>query len=111
MVQTSHLLTIHTESQKVIERIASAFQNAGMQVFQSFDLQVARAAHTSCSCPHHGTEHCDCQMVVLLIYHDAGQPATLVAHGQDGRTHLSLMNGAAPEDMQRIDRLLQSVLV
>ena len=58
----------------------------------SFDLQVALASHFRYKCPNHGTAQCDCQMVILLIYGHGHQPASMVVHGQDGKTYLSLVN-------------------
>lgn len=66
--------------------------DGGLRVVQTFDLHVARLAHSDCPCPHHGTDNCNCQMVVLLIYQKQGEPVTLVVHGQDDRTWLSLAN-------------------
>ena len=45
-----------------------------------------------CSCPYHGANPCDCQMVVMLVYGTAGLPATLVAHGHHGRTWITLVD-------------------
>ncbi|MBI2332662.1 MAG: hypothetical protein HYU84_10975 [Chloroflexi bacterium] len=65
---------------------------------QTFDLHDARSGLHDCPCPNHGTEDCDCQMVVLLVYRqnaDAStalntSPATLILHGNDGQTWLSI---------------------
>jgi hypothetical protein len=94
MIHTSHLLTIQADGQVVVDQIADVLGKAGLQVVQSFDLQVAKAAHSHCSCPHHGSEKCDCQMIMLLVYERDGKPATLVAHGQDGKTHLGMITDA-----------------
>jgi hypothetical protein len=96
MIHTSHLLTVQADAQVVVDLIADALNKASLQVVQSFDLQVAKAAHTHCSCPHHGSDKCDCQMIMLLVYDRDGQPATLVAHGQDGKTHLGMINNSNP---------------
>lgn len=65
---------------------------AGLQVLRTFDLQMARLAHTECPCTHHDTDQCDCQMVVLLIYGGNVQPISLVAHSHDGKTWFSLVD-------------------
>jgi hypothetical protein len=79
---------------------------AGLQVLRTFDLQVARLAHTECPCPHHGTEQCDCQMVVLLLFADNYRPISLVAHSHDGKTWFSLVN--TPQ--QRADPRLEATI-
>lgn len=66
-------------------------RQSGLQVIRTFDLQETRAGEINCTCPNHGTEKCDCQMVVLLVYGKENQPASLVAHGHNGQTWFSLV--------------------
>ncbi len=72
-------------------------RQSGLQVMRTFDLHETRVGETTCTCPNHGTEKCDCQMVVLLVYGKDSQPASLVAHGHNGQTWFSLVEfmGAA----------------
>jgi hypothetical protein len=72
---------------------------AGLRVLQTFDLSTTRHPLEECPCPHHGTSKCDCQMVVLLIYGTTNKPATLILHGNDGQTWISLeTNSLHPVD-------------
>ncbi len=71
----------------------------GLRAVQTFDLHTARLAMHDCPCPNHGTDECDCQMVVLLVYGKAAEPATLILHGNNGQTWLSI----ADEPRQRAD--------
>ncbi len=87
----SQLLTIEYTCDKAVRWATESLESAGLRIANSFDLQSARAALSHCTCPHHGTADCDCQMVVLLVYGADGSPATLVAHGHDGQTWLSLV--------------------
>lgn len=64
----------------------------GLQIEQTFDLQIARLSHAGCSCPHHGTDQCSCQMVVLLVRGKSNEPLTLILHGNDGQTSFSIAN-------------------
>jgi hypothetical protein len=86
---------------------------AGLRVLQTFDLQTARRTLADCPCPHHGLESCDCQMVVLLVYEPflpssnqqaAPEPATLILHGNDGKTWLSLIN----DSRHQVDPVIRS---
>ncbi len=77
---------------------------AGLSVMRTFDLQVARQAQSQCACPHHGTDQCDCQMVVLLVYQGDRQPVTLVVHGYNGQTEISVVD--TPQ--QRADPALEA---
>jgi hypothetical protein len=111
MNQTSAILTLQSDSQAAIEGSIRRLEQSGMQVMRSFDLKVARAAHVGCTCPHHGTEQCDCQMVVLLVYGKDSYPATLVVHGHDGQTHIALVD--TPEQRpapQLVDAILRALL-
>jgi len=77
-----------------------------MRAIQTFDLHTARHALGDCPCPHHGTKACDCQMVVLLVYGNADEPATLVLHGNDGQTWISLVN----DSLQHVDPSIQTAI-
>jgi hypothetical protein len=61
----------------------------GWKVLQTFELQDARLGSADCACPHHGTQQCDCDMVVFLVYAREQEPVTLILHGSDGQTRLS----------------------
>lgn len=92
-----HLRTFSRSCDEAVAWATTTLAQAGLQVTRSFDLQAARATGTDCPCPHHGTARCDCQLVVLLVYGNAGPPATLVVHGRDGRTWLTLSDAPAQQ--------------
>ena len=99
-------LTLDQTCEQVLVWINGKLTYAGFRVVQTFDLHVARLAHPDCPCPHHGTADCDCQMVILLVYRKQDAPATLVIHGQDGKTWLSF---ATPVEMHSHQHLESSV--
>jgi len=74
----------------VAGRIRNRLVQAGLTVSQSFDLRDTRAVHEGCPCPHHGTEACTCQLIVLLVYAYAGEPVTLILDGRDNQTWVFL---------------------
>jgi hypothetical protein len=88
----NYQMTINLESEIAVEMLVDRLADDGLQVIRSFDLNAARSAHVDCTCPHHGNERCDCQMVVLLVYEGQEQPLTLVAHGKDGKTHFAIVD-------------------
>jgi hypothetical protein len=98
----AQMLTLDCSSEEAVQWITEVLGYADLQVATSFDLRTARAAHTGCSCPHHGTAACDCQMVVLLVYGTEAFPVTLVVHGRDGRTYLSLANVSGQRPSPRL---------
>lgn len=78
---------------EVLPWLKQQLSRAGLRVIQTFDLRLTTALKLGyCSCPHHGTGQCDCQMVVLLVYGGDLKPATLILHGNDGQTWLSLID-------------------
>ncbi|HEX6384736.1 MAG TPA: hypothetical protein VF177_08715 [Anaerolineae bacterium] len=112
----TQLLVFKCDCDEAVEQVTGALTGAGFRVLRSFDLRQAwrqpineaalgglraassfdlRSAMTApgdCSCPYHGTDPCDCQMVVMLVYASAGSPATLVAHGHNGQTWITLID-------------------
>ena len=84
--------------------------HTGFRVVQTFDLYEARKAHPNCPCPQHGTDDCNCQMVILLIYGDQGHPATLIIYGQDGRAWLSLAVPASGHGNQHLETVIRRTL-
>jgi len=107
MSQTKQLLTIPLEWEAAVAQLIRRLKAEGLQVIRSFDLKTARMAHTECACPHHGTEECDCQMVVLLVYEGMGQPITMVAHDFEGKTQISIEYSPPPES----NRLLEAAIL
>jgi hypothetical protein len=103
-------LTLDLTCEQVQARINQQLTRAGFRVVQTFDLQVARLAHPDCTCPNHGTEDCNCQMVVLLVYHKKGDPITLVIHGQEGKSWLSLASPDGRRISQRFETAIQRAL-
>ena len=85
----SPFLSIHYPCDQALIWTKEQLSRAGLRPVQTFDLHAARVAYDDCSCPNHGTEKCDCQMVVLLVYGNIIEPVTLILHGSGGKTWLS----------------------
>jgi hypothetical protein len=92
MSQTIELPSLNLDAERALPLITDLLLGLGFQVLPSFDLKAARASHSGCECPHHGSARCDCQMVVLLVYGHSDQPTSMIVHGQDGKTYLSLVD-------------------
>ena len=86
----SPFLTVSWTCDQTVDWVRQQLLSAGLRSVQTFDLHSARAASHDCECPHHGTDQCDCQMVVLLVYGKVQEPATLILHGNNGMTWLSI---------------------
>ena len=93
-----------------IKQVTQQIRGLGLQITMTFDLQEARHAHTDCTCPHHGTEQCDCQMVILLVYGAGSKPVTLIAHGHEGKTWFSFVDAPQQHASQQMETLLLSTL-
>ena len=96
---------------QVLALVNQQLTNLGFRVVQTFDLQVARLAHADCPCPHHGTDHCNCQMIVLLVYRKQDDPTTLVIHGQDGKTWLSLASPVLRHAYHQIEATIRHTFI
>ena len=107
MNMISPFLTLDCSCDKALQWSSQNLTQNGLRVMQTFDLQTARQALENCPCPHHGTDQCDCQMVVLLVYGKAEGSVTLILHGNDGKTSLSLVNNS----LQHADPAIQSAIV
>ncbi len=104
-----NLVTIFESSEISLVRVAELLFEHGFQVERSFDLRIAAKADIKCSCPHHGTKLCDCQIVVLLIYGSKKGPETVVAHSQDGRTHFSLVNKPGHSESSNLIKIFRKM--
>jgi hypothetical protein len=111
MINTSPLLTIKASSHDVVNQLTNSLKEFGLQVVQSFDLRTAIAAYSGCTCPHHGSDICDCQMIMLILYTDGDEPIRLVAHGKDGTTHLGVIDNPQRRRIEKIVHLLKTTLL
>src|SRR5665648_218851 len=102
----SPLLVIEMPDEEAIRWAVNLLEKAGLRVIRTFDLREARLPHSNCPCPHHGTEACDCQMIVLLIYKGEQAPASILVHTFQETSWFYLIN--TPE--HPIDRLLEMLI-
>ena len=97
-------------SHEVMDWVKQRLTGAKLRSVQTFDLHEARTGPGGCTCPNHGTEECDCQMVVLLVYGDSSQPVTLILHGNDGETWLSIGNMPTTPSNDMLTQSIQQAL-
>lgn len=102
MSSISPFLSLNSSCDQTLQVIKRQLLQAGLRTVQTFDLHTARLALHGCSCPNHGTEECDCQMIVLLVYGEVVEPASLILHGRDGQTRVSFTDNP----LQRADEKL-----
>ena len=102
----SPFLSVNHPCDEALQWTKKQLLQAGLRPIQTFDLHAARLAMQDCPCPNHRTNECDCQMVVLLVYGKAAEPVTLILHGNDGQTWVSIAN----DPQQRADaKLINSI--
>src|SRR5512147_687379 len=106
MSQTIPFLELEMDCGEAAAWSAQRLNSAGLHTVRTFELQAAHVPQIGCNCPHHGTDRCDCQMVILLVYGESLQPASLIAHGHDGLTWISLVD--TPQ--QRVDGHLEMMI-
>ena len=102
----SPFLSVNYPCDKALQWTKKQLLQADLRAVQTFDLHTARVGLHDCLCPNHGTDDCDCQMVVLLIYGKASEPLTLIMHGDDKQTWFSI----ADDPQQRANLTLMAVI-
>jgi len=111
MISFPQFQVLDLPCEEAIGWISQRLEDLGLRVVVTFDLKLAQIAHTDCPCPHHGTEHCDCQFNVFLVYKTGSNPVTLLVHGHDGSTWLSIVNTPQQPVDQRLEALIRKNLV
>jgi len=86
----SPFLAVNHPCDETLQWAKQQLSLADLRIVQTFDLHAARVGAHDCQCPNHGINECDCQMVVLLVYGTATEPETLILHGNDGQTWISM---------------------
>lgn len=114
MTTLSPFLTIDSSCDQVLQTTKTQLSEAGLSAVQTFSLNTARLGLHNCCCPNHGTEGCDCQMIVLLVYGYLAEPVTLIMHGNNGQTWISIADSPSqrgdPKLVTRIRRVLENVV-
>jgi hypothetical protein len=106
MSENAALLMMDQPCDVAVDWLMQQARKVCLSVLRTFDLQIARDAQTSCPCPNHGSDLCDCQLVVLLVYEDHRGPLAIFAHGYEGQTWFSVVD--TPQ--QRADPHLEAVI-
>lgn len=106
----SPFLSIRQPWDQTLHWAKGQLTRAGLRPVQTFDLSAARLALQDCPCPHHGTEKCDCQMVVVLVYGAAEEPVTLILHGSSGQTWLSIAEAPRGKTNAKIAAAIEGAL-
>jgi hypothetical protein len=99
---------------ETVFRLTSRLSDVGYQVTRSFDLQTARAelrAPEECPCPNHGSAACTCQYVILLVNKVGEAPITLVIHGHDNRTLVTVGGPADRQPPEALERAIRELVI
>ncbi len=104
------LLKLNCIGDDALSRVMEILNETGLRVMVSFDSHHVRETLSPAMCPHHGTSGCDCQIVILLVYDDDRKPATLLAHGQDGETWISLATAPGQRPPAHLERKISTAL-
>ena len=107
----SPFLIVEQNCEQALRSVRETLTGAGFHAVQTFDLQIARQAHLECQCPNHGTASCNCQLVILLVYGKQEDPATLILHGEESTTGISLANPASDQVTQNLGGIIRRTLI
>ncbi|OGN94171.1 MAG: hypothetical protein A2Y88_04060 [Chloroflexi bacterium RBG_13_48_10] len=106
----SLILTLYLPCDDAVDWVVDRIGQMGFSVIRTFDLQVARNTQFACPCPHHGTNLCDCQMVVLLVYAVNREPVTLIAHGYNNQTWFSVVDTPQQRADPRVETTIRQIM-
>ncbi len=106
----SPFLTLDQSCETVLQWTNQQLTRTGLRSLQTFNLNNALAGASGCICPHHGTDQCDCQMVILFIYGQSGEPVTLILHGNHGQTWLSFAEAPTVRPNSSLANSIQQLL-
>lgn len=110
MTALSPFLSVDSSCDQALPMTQDLLSQAGLSTVQTFNLNTARLGAHRCDCPNHGTEECDCQMIVLLVYGESAEPASLILHGSEGKTWISIADPALQTvDMGLISKIRHSL--
>ena len=102
-------IVVPCSGEQAAQLVVDGLSQRGFHVVRSFDLNVA--TNGLCDCPHHGTEKCTCQYVVLLVYGATGAPAVVTPNSRDEQSHLEIVSDAnAPSDPSLVDHVLTALV-
>ena len=110
MTILSPFLSINASCDQALQTTRTKLSEAGLSAVQTFNLTTARLGLHDCGCPNHGTDACDCQMIVLLVYGEVAEPATLILHGNTGQTWISIADSANQHGDEQLVSSIQNVL-
>jgi hypothetical protein len=105
-----------TDGETAARQTTQALTRHGFRVVRSFDFHPGVAQRTggsrsACQCPHHGTERCTCQYVVLLVYGPAHAPAVITVHSCESRSEVQLIEDAnTPQEAGTVEPITLAVL-
>lgn len=104
MMQT---VLFNCDGETAAQVAVQALERRGFRAVRSFDLRSALSTHTDCDCPHHGTDQCTCQFVVLLVYAQAGAPVVVTTHSFDREAEARFVQDANTHpDAQLIEQVM-----
>ena len=105
--------TIKLACDEAVDFLTRVLEERGFYVLRSFDLRSARALlrdPQNCSCPHHGTDQCGCQYVVILARTSQDQPISIIVHGYENETTISLGRAPQSEPNNQTIAILQDIV-
>jgi hypothetical protein len=103
-------IVFDSDAASAVTAVTASLLRRGLYVVRSFDLRSALAAHPECTCPHHGTAECTCQLVVLLVYAEDAGPAVVTLHTHEARTQAKIVRGATTQpDPRLVEPILRAL--
>lgn len=100
-------IVVELPYENAIVAMTDRFSMHGLHVLVTFDLPFTDNPGMNCTCWRHGSEECTCRMSVFLIYGLGASPISMLAHGYEDRTWLSLVDSLhQPVDSSARDKII-----
>jgi len=107
----STFLSVDRSCDQTLKWSKEQLMHVGLRAVQTFDLHTARIGLHECPCPNHGTDECDCQMVILMVYGDVDKPETLILHGNGETTWLSITSNITSSAIGSVTDSIMNTLI
>lgn len=110
MSSASPFVTINKPGEDAISWVVQQLGRTGLRVIRTFDMRESWMDDPDCTYSHHGTEKCDCQVMVLLVYSQAKFPATIFVQSIQKFTWLYLVDTPEQPVNEDLERTIKTAL-
>lgn len=107
-------IPLAADGRHAVAIVTAALEYHRLLIVRSFTLRAALTADMDCGCPNRGTDACQCQYVVLLVYSPSQPvgrpPATVTVHSRSAAAWVTVVQDAnALPDPALVDQIMAAL--